>query len=131
MPNIQNGACNCGAVRIEARGEPIRVGLCHCMTCRKETGSAFMTFAVWDRSAVKITGITQSWIQTTDHRHFCPTCGSTLFATNDSDNEIELRIGCLDTAPSEFTPEYELWIARRERWMSSITGAAQHRENRS
>ena len=131
MPDFRRGGCNCGAVRIEAEGEPMRVGLCHCMTCRKETGSAFMAFAVWDRSQVKINGPTQSWIQSTDHRHFCPACGSTLFGTHDSDTEIEVRIGCLDTAPSGLTPEYELWIGRRERWMSAIPNAAQHRENRS
>lgn len=57
-------------------------------------------------------GETQSWTQTTDHRHVCPTCSSTLFATHDADTEIEVRIGCLDNAPSQFTPSYELWTLR-------------------
>ena len=131
MSEFYSGGCNCGSVRIEARGKPTRVGLCHCMTCRRETGSAFMTFAVWDRSQVNIAGVTQSWIKTTDHRHFCPTCGSPLFATHDSDSEIEIRIGCLDAAPSNLAPEYELWTPRRERWMSPIAECAQYKENRS
>ena len=52
----RRGGCNCGKVRIEVRGEPLRAGLCHCLTCRKETGGAFMAFAVWDRSRVSFTG---------------------------------------------------------------------------
>jgi hypothetical protein len=128
MADIRSGRCNCGSVRIEALGEPMRVGLCHCMTCRKETGSAFMAFAVWDRNQVMVTGVTKSWIQTTDHRHFCPACGSSLFAAHDNDTEIEVRIGCLDRAPTTLTPEYELWTARRERWISPVTDAAQHQD---
>lgn len=90
-----------------------------------------MTFAVWDRSQVKITGATQSWIQTTDHRHFCPNCGSHLFATHDNDTEIEVRIGCLDEAPSNLTPQYELWLERRELWMSPVGESEQHQKDRS
>jgi hypothetical protein len=33
-------------MRIEARGQPVRVGLCHCTTCRKESGAPFTTNAI-------------------------------------------------------------------------------------
>lgn len=33
------GGSNCGQVRFEVGGEPLRVGFCHCQVCRKETGS--------------------------------------------------------------------------------------------
>ena len=46
MSNLRHCSCNCGAVLLEARGTPLRVRLCHCLTCRKATGSAFMAFAV-------------------------------------------------------------------------------------
>ena len=123
------GGCNCGAVRIELDGEPSRVGLCHCQTCRRETGSAFMAFADWDRSKVTVTGETRSWAASTDHRHFCPSCGSSLFAVS-GDVEVEVRLGCLDAAPSGLTPSYELWVGRREAWQHPVTDAAQHRGNR-
>ena len=29
------GGCLCGDVRIVAAGRPYRVGLCHCLDCRK------------------------------------------------------------------------------------------------
>jgi hypothetical protein len=35
----RTGGCNCGQVRFEVSGEPLRVGLCHCLVCRKESGS--------------------------------------------------------------------------------------------
>lgn len=130
MQDVRHGGCNCGAVRLELRGAPVRAGLCHCLTCRKETGSAFMLFAVWDRSQVMVAGMTQSWTQTTDHRHFCPACGSTLFATHDDDTEAEIRLGCLDDAPSGLTPAYELWTPRRESWLVPVADAAQHEANR-
>ena len=130
MSEVRSGGCNCGKVRLEMRGEPIRVGLCHCTTCRKETGAPFMAFAVWRRGDVTISGATKSWIATTDHRHFCPDCGSKLFGTSDTSDEIEIKIGILDHAPSDLIPTYELWTPRREYWQAPIDGAKQLPGNR-
>ena len=127
---VRRGGCNCGRVRFELRGEPVRAGLCHCLTCRKETGAAFMAFAVWDASRVSVTGDTRSWTAATDHRHFCPACGSSLFGTSDGSGEVEVRLGALDDAPSGLAPGYELWTPRRERWQAPVAGAAQHPGNR-
>jgi hypothetical protein len=128
---LRRGGCNCGKVRIEVRGEPTRTGLCHCLTCRKETGGPFMAFAVWDRSRLSVTGEVRSWTATTDHRHFCPHCGSALFGTHDKDSEVEVRLGALDEAPSNLMPGYELWTPRREHWQRPVAGAAQHAGNRA
>ena len=130
VDRTRHGGCNCGQVRLEIRGEPVRVGLCHCLTCRKETGGPFMAFAVLDRGQVAVTGETASWTATTDHRHFCPACGSALFATHDADNEMEVRLGALDEAPSDLVPGYELWTPRRAHWLRPVAGAAQHLGNR-
>ncbi|MBV9538011.1 MAG: GFA family protein [Acidisphaera sp.] len=126
----QHGGCNCGRVRFVLRGEPIRAGVCHCLTCRKETGGPFMAFLVFDRDAVTIRGETRSWIAATDHRHFCADCGSRLFGTHDSDREVEIRLGALDDAPSGSQPAYELWTPRREHWLTPVAGATQHPGNR-
>jgi hypothetical protein len=130
MTAIREGGCNCGAVRIEIRGEPLRVGVCHCLSCRKETGSSFLTFGVWKQPNVTIRGETKAWIATTEHRHFCPVCGSHLFASHDFDDEIDVKLGVLDDAPSDLVPSYELWIPRREHWLKPVAGTAQHERNR-
>lgn len=35
------GGCLCGDVRIVAQGAPYRVGICHCLDCRKHHGALF------------------------------------------------------------------------------------------
>ena len=51
--------CLCGAVRLEMSGEPSRVGICHCLDCRKHHGAVFATFAVFPADAVAVMGETQ------------------------------------------------------------------------
>ena len=127
----RTGGCNCGEVRFRVEGEPIRVGVCHCQICPKDTGSSFNFFAVWTSNSVACVGNTKSWIHRTDHRHFCATCGSSLYSIVNGTNEVEIRVGAFDDAPSGLLPNYELWLSRRERWLRPIEGAEQHTGNRS
>ena len=127
----RTGGCNCGKVRFQVKGDPIRVGVCHCQICRKDTGSSFNFFAVWSSKKVATVGDTESWIHSTDHRHFCATCGSSLYSIVNGTNEVEIRAGAFDDAPSDLLPTYELWLNRRERWLRPIEGAEQHTGNRS
>jgi len=124
-----SGGCNCGQLRYEIDGDPIRVGLCHCETCRKETGSAFSYFGVWFKSQAKILGETRSWDSRSGARHFCPTCGSSLFDA-EGDAEIEFRLGTLDEPPANLEPGYELWAIRREHWFAEVPNAEQHVRDR-
>ncbi len=107
------GGCLCGAVRIVASGEPYRVGLCHCLDCRKHHGALFHASAVFPRDTVKVEGETGAYAG----RHFCPKCGSSVFSR--SDDEIEVHLGILD-APGKLKPTYELWTVRREPWLPPL-----------
>jgi hypothetical protein len=104
------GGCLCGALRFVATGKPYRVGLCHCMDCRKNHGTLFHASAIFPQAAVTITGDIRSF----SDRSFCPTCGSPVYAH--IGDEIGINLGCLDT-PSVFRPTYELWTTRREDWL--------------
>ncbi|MBY5560713.1 GFA family protein [Rhizobium leguminosarum] len=121
--NIRTGSCLCGAVAYRVEGEPLRVGLCHCADCRKSSGSAFTFFAVWPRLAFSHNGE----IATFSGRSFCPACGSRLFCLRD--DEAEIRLGSLDSPPTDLAPGYEVWIKRREPWMHSLPGADQYAED--
>lgn len=107
------GGCLCGAVRMVASGRPWRVGLCHCMDCRKHHGALFSASAIFPETAVEVRGETRDWAG----RHFCPRCGSPVFAR--TGDEIEVHLGALD-APDQLAPTYESWIIRREGWLPAF-----------
>ncbi len=104
------GGCLCGDVRIVASGSPYRVGLCHCLDCRKFHGALFHASAVFPQDAVEIKGETRDY----KGRFFCPHCGSSVFSR--TGDEVELNLGSLD-APNQLIPTYELWSIRRESWL--------------
>ena len=118
------GGCLCGAVRVVASGQPYRVGLCHCLDCRKHTGSLFHASAIFPQDAVTIAGETSSY----GGRTFCPTCGSSVL--QQSGDETEVSLGALD-APDQLMPSYELWTVRRERWLPPFPLAHRHQGDRA
>lgn len=117
------GGCQCGNVRIEASGLPYRVGICHCLDCRKHHGALFYASAVFPVDAVTIKGETGEF----RGRHFCPRCGSSVFAR--SGDEIEVHLGTLD-APDRLVPTYESWTVRREAWLPPFPLARQYEHGR-
>jgi hypothetical protein len=104
------GGCLCGKVRFVATGRPYRVGICHCLDCRKHHGALFHASAIFPQDSVTIEGEAREY----RGRHFCPSCGSTVFGR--SADEVEVNLGSLD-APNQLQPSYELWTVRRESWL--------------
>ncbi|AFK56348.1 GFA family protein [Tistrella mobilis] len=121
---IRTGQCLCGQVTFAIEGEPMRVGICHCTDCRKESGSAFTYYGVWHPARTNITG------ESVEYRGqcFCPQCGARLFSKNGT--EVEIKLGILSPAPTGLVPGYELWVKRREPWLRPVDGAEQFDENR-
>lgn len=116
---LVTGGCLCGRVRIAATGQPLRVGICHCRDCRKHHGAIFYAAAIYDCDAVKVSGETQDYMG----RHFCATCGSSVFAVTGA--EFEFHLGAADD-PDAFVPQYECWIARRESWLPPFAVKARY-----
>ena len=126
------GGCNCGRVRYSIQGEPLRVGICHCERCRKESGSAFSYSGVWKREAVTLSGELGlgCWESRAGGDRFCQRCGSSLFCWSEGSDEIEVKLGTLDDPPGAPPPCYELWTIRREHWLAALEGAEQHDRDR-
>lgn len=117
------GGCNCGRVRLVASGRPDRVGLCHCLDCRKHHGALFYAAAVFPKQHVKIEGETRDY----RGRFFCPRCGASVFAR--SEDEIEVHLGALDAA-DQLTPTYESWVIHRESWLPAFPNTKQYQRGR-
>lgn len=121
---VLSGNCLCGQVTLSVRGEPIRVGICHCMDCRKESGSAFTFYGIWPAEQFEYSGEISDF----KGRCFCPHCGSRVFSVDA--HEAEVKLGVLAQAPTPLKPSYELWVKRREPWLPPVEGAEQYQEDR-
>ena len=92
------GGCLCGAVRFETEKQPQWIKHCHCITCRKVTGAAFVTGLMYRAEDVNWSGETGS-IESSPGvlRVFCPTCsGSLAFRQVDTPEKDCLMLGAFD-----------------------------------
>jgi Uncharacterized conserved protein len=88
----QRAECRCGALQADCSGDPVRVSVCHCLSCKRRTGSAFSYNATYASERVQIRGVATAFTSVSDEGHwarfhFCPACGATVWY------EIELRPG--------------------------------------
>ena len=115
--SVHSGGCACGKVSVEARGEPYRVGVCHCLTCRKLHGAPFSFYAVFPPDAVTIAGQVDV-LASSEHgrRYFCPACGSQVWSQYSRPDEIYVYPGAF-AETGLWEPTYELWTIRRDPWV--------------
>jgi hypothetical protein len=79
MADRNKGRCFCGAVEIEAVGEPQEMGYCHCASCRSYTGAPLSAFVLWKAENVRVTqgaDLLGSFRKSElSDRRFCMRCG--------------------------------------------------------
>ena len=124
MPAPYKGGCQCGAVRFEISAEPLTAYVCHCITCQKQTGSAFgMAIVVPTDAIAVLEGGTSTFIKTADSGResdcvFCPKCGNRLFHHIKADAAMSMvKTGLLDDA-SDIIPVALLWTSRALNWVT-------------
>ncbi|MFP6734856.1 MAG: GFA family protein [Rhodospirillales bacterium] len=124
MPAPYKGGCQCGAVRFEISAEPLTAYVCHCITCQKQSGSAFgMAIVVPTDAIAVLEGGTSTFIKTADSGResdcvFCPKCGNRLFHHIKTDAAMSMvKTGLLDDA-SDIIPVAHLWTSRALNWVT-------------
>ncbi len=81
--------CSCGQLSATCSREPYRIAVCHCLACKRKTGSAF-GFGAWFRqNDVVIEGQATEFVRVGDDgghitRRFCPNCGTIVFWSIDT-----------------------------------------------
>ena len=75
--------CSCGQLSATCAGEPVRVSVCHCLACKRRTGSAFSYNARFPEGDVVIEGLSKEFTRVGEQGgrvtyHFCPDCGTTV-----------------------------------------------------
>lgn len=115
------GGCLCGAVTYESTAEPVVVGHCHCVDCRKSSGTGHGTHVGLPRAALHIHGNVKFYDRPADSgnivsRGFCPECGSAIYSLNSSMTDMAfIRASSLDD-PEIVTPTLVVYKSRAVSW---------------
>lgn len=118
----RTASCRCGQLRVTCTGEPVRVSVCHCLDCKKRSGSSFAAQVRFAAEQVTVAGAASDFAYVGDSGDttrfsFCSTCGGGLFYRQDSAPEtIAVALGALDD-PYAFAPAYSVWEERRHEWV--------------
>ena len=114
------GGCLCGAVRYEGR-EQKGGGHCHCLDCRRTSGTGHGSHMIVPEPAFTMTGELRFYESPADSgnivsRGFCPSCGSAIYSTNSGmPGLVFVRASSLDD-PEVFQPQLVVYTKRAASW---------------
>lgn len=117
----RTASCSCGQLRIHVEGEPRNVGLCHCLACQRRTGSVFAALASF-AAPFRVDGAATQYVREGDRGarfvfRFCPTCGTTVFHTEEGDDtSVGVAVGAF-ADPGFPAPRVSVYDCRRHSWV--------------
>ncbi len=118
----RTASCGCGNLTVTTSVEHSEVHACSCLSCQRESGSAFSYCAHYPKAAVSIAGERRVWRRHADSGRwmetgFCPTCGVAVFSRSEvSPGTIGVAVGCY-ADPDFAKPERVYWSSRRHHWL--------------
>ncbi|HET7576961.1 MAG TPA: GFA family protein [Sphingomicrobium sp.] len=132
----RTASCRCGQLRATVTGDPVRVSVCHCLNCKKRSGSAFAVQARWPSAQVQIEGQSKTFVIVADSGnratfHFCPECGSDVYYEIDGkfddkfNDLIAIPVGLFGD-PFFATPSYSVWEQRKHDWAEIVGDGIDH-----
>jgi hypothetical protein len=128
----RTATCRCGQLKAIVTGEPVRVSVCHCLNCKKRSGSAFAVQARWPEEQVRIEGRSNSFELVADSGnratfHFCPECGSDVHydINGKFDGQIAIPLGAFDD-PYFLLPKFSVWEERKHDWVEILGDDVEH-----
>jgi hypothetical protein len=115
------GGCLCGKVRYEISAQPVDSMNCHCRTCQKWVGTAYLAFLWIPADALTITGdykefTTLAASGNNVYRGFCPECGTALFGRYGRFATVRPVAAATLDDPSVFKPQKDIWVADAQPW---------------
>jgi len=123
--NTLFGGCQCGAVTYTSRALPSALCHCHCLTCRKVSGSPFLTFAQFPADSIVWTSKPDHTLRKTQYssvaeRAHCADCGSPVYMRKFSEpNEISIPAGTIDESRVTGVvpkPDHHIFVDSKAGW---------------
>lgn len=121
MTKVLEGGCLCRKVRYRAKAEPMMVGNCYCVDCRKSSATSHSTHVLILEDALTVDGVVAMYDHPADSgnvvaRGFCPQCGSAILSRNSSMPGVTfLRASSLDDM-NTINPQMSVYTSRAPAW---------------
>jgi hypothetical protein len=118
-----SGHCLCGSLNYISDAEPILIGLCHCLTCQRQSGSAYSVNVAVPKDSLKIEGQALKIFNTIGgsgqpvQLFFCGHCGSAIATSAEAIPGLAfIKAGTLDET-SWINPTLEIWCESAQSWI--------------
>jgi hypothetical protein len=120
------GGCACGAVRYRLTSEPLFIHCCHCLSCQRQTGSAFVINLLVERDRVEVTGAPATIDVARDSGgtqkiYRCPDCQTAVFSEYTYPEIWFVRGGTLDE-PRSVRPDVHIFTRSKVDWVTLPEG---------
>jgi hypothetical protein len=119
----RDGGCACGAVRYRLASAPLVTHCCHCSSCQRQTGSAFVVNLVIEADRVELLGVEPQPVDvprddgSTQRIFRCPSCQVAVYSQYGSPSVRYVRGGTLDR-PSEIEPDVHIFTRSKLPWVA-------------
>src|SRR5947209_20114881 len=96
MDETHTGGCYCGAVEVEATGEPLNMGYGHCNECRRYCTAPVSIFTLWKPETVKV-GKGEQYLgkfhaSELSDRRYCTKCGGHVMIDHPTLRLADIRV---------------------------------------
>lgn len=117
----QTASCACGAVTLDVEGPVLSMLVCSCLDCRKSTGTGHSAVVLISTDAVTVSGTIKGHTRKAASgseitRHFCPECGTPLFAKTARAPLLMLLPAGLFDNPDWFSPRQAIFSRTHLEW---------------
>ena len=126
-----DGRCAFGEVRFRLSGRPFAVHCCHCRSCQREAGSAFVINGLIETRQVEVLSGARETVDTPSDSGRgqkivrCPTCHVALWSHYGGMGEKAafVRVGTLED-PDACPPQVHIFTRSKQPWVVLPEGAA-------
>jgi hypothetical protein len=119
----REGGCACGEVRYRLASDPLFTHCCHCLSCQRQTGSAFVINLLIEADRVELTASEPQPVDvprddgSKQRIYRCPTCQVAVFSEYGRPEIWFVRGGTLDE-PAEVTPDVHIYTRSKLPWIT-------------
>jgi hypothetical protein len=116
------GGCSCGEIRYRLASEPLFTHCCHCLSCQRQTGSAFVINLLIEADRVELLAGEPRPVDvprddgSTQRIFRCPTCQVAVFSEYTRPDVRFVRGGTLDE-PNSIAPDVHIFTRSKLDWV--------------